>query len=144
MSKLVIRAIWFGTLLIAVGGCGKKELHPVRGRVHFPDGSPLTQGQVVINSVKGAHGASSDALGSDGSFTLGSFKRDDGVPAGQYTVCVVGAAEPLAEGAEVSGPPKYLIAERFMDPAKSGLTFEVKPDGDNVLDITVEKPPVKR
>jgi hypothetical protein len=40
-------------------------------------------------------------------------------------------------------PPKYLIHERFMDPVKSGLTFDVKADGDNVLDITVEKPAKK-
>ncbi|HEY7427057.1 MAG TPA: hypothetical protein VH682_22670 [Gemmataceae bacterium] len=144
MNKLFIRAAWLGTLLVMAVGCGNKGLHPVHGEVHFPDGTPLTHGRVAINSVNGIHGASSDPLGPDGSFTLGSFKPDDGVPVGQYTVCVTGAVQPPASEAEALGPPKYLIHQRFTDPAKSGLTFEVKADGDNVLDITVEKPPAKR
>jgi hypothetical protein len=142
MTRLIGRAIRLGLLLTLVCGCSK-GLHPVRGKVHFPDGTPLDQGKVVLSSVGGTHGASSDPLGKDGTFTLGSFKPDDGVPPGVYTVAIVGAVQPGASEAEMLGPPKYLIHERFTDPAKSGLTFEVKADGDNFLDITVEKPAKK-
>jgi hypothetical protein len=118
-------------------------LQPVRGKVHFADGTPLDQGKVVLSAVSGTHGASSDPLGKDGTFTLGSFAPGDGVPPGMYNVAIVGAVQPPASEAEMLGPPKYLIHERFVDPSKPVLTFEVKTSGDNFLDITVEKPAKK-
>jgi hypothetical protein len=130
--------------LLALPGCSGSKMRPVHGKVHFPDGSPLTQGKVVVNAVEGLHGASSGPLDTDGSFDLSSLKKGDGVPIGKYRVSIVGAAEPPRSEAEIALPPRYLIDPRFLDPNKSGLTLEVTPDGENFLDITVEKPPPSR
>jgi hypothetical protein len=130
-------------LLVAFGalaGCGDGRLKPVHGKVHFPDGEPLMHGKVVLSSVDGLHGASSGPLTADGSFALSSFQPGDGLPPGKYAVSLVGAVEPTA-GEAAGSAPKYLIDPRFLDPAKSELTFEVTREGENFLDITVVKPP---
>jgi hypothetical protein len=140
MKRLSLRIAHF-IVILSLAGCGDGKNRPVRGKVHFPDGAPLSHGKVVLSSLNGPHGASSRPLGADGSFVLGSFEAADGVPPGNYVVSLVGAVLPPAGEAAMSGPPKYLVDPRFLDPAKSGLTFEVKTEGENFLDITVTKPP---
>jgi hypothetical protein len=125
--------------LVALPGCGGSKMRPVHGKVRFPDGTALDQGKVVLNAVDGLHGASSGPLGKDGSFEMSSLKKGDGVPIGKYRVSIVGAAE--APKGDTAGPPKYLIDPRYVDPAQSGITFDVVADGENILDITVQKPP---
>ena len=134
-----LRVALMVVFLVLGTGCAGNRMRPVRGRVHFADDSPLRTGKVILDSVDGLHGASG-MLAEDGSFELGSLKATDGVPPGQYRVSIVGAAEPPASEADFGKPPRYLIHPRYFDPAKSGLTFEVKPEGENVLDITVQKP----
>jgi hypothetical protein len=124
--------------LVTLPGCSGGKMRPVHGKVHFPDGTPLDQGKVQLNAVDGLHGASSGPLGKDGSFEMTSLKKGDGVPIGMYRVSIVGAAE--APKGDTAGPPKYLIDPRYVDSALSGITFEVTADGENFLDITVQKP----
>jgi hypothetical protein len=139
MKVHIAHCAWLSLLAVAASGCGNKML-PVKGRVHFADGTPLTQGKVIVNAVDGLHGASSGPLDEDGNFTLGSFGPSDGVPPGRYSVSIVGAVIPPASEEERAKPPRYLIDPRFLNPATSNLTLEVTPDAENFLDITVTKP----
>ena len=45
------KAIAVSLLLLSTAGCGKRQ-YPVRGKVTFEDGSPLTKGMVVFESME--------------------------------------------------------------------------------------------
>jgi len=76
------------TILFILGGIGCSDKVRVTGKVTFPDGSPLTVGKVMFETDSFA--ASGD-LQSDGSYTLGTLKANDGIPPGTYRVSVSGA-----------------------------------------------------
>lgn len=120
--------------VIAVAGCGRSDLYPVRGRVAFADGSPLPTGRVVVRYGDGK--ASWGSIQPDGSFSVGTLKQSDGMRAGTYRVAVKDAyVEVLRNGETVSEP---LVHKRFADPATSGLEFTVPEK--TVWEIVVEKP----
>ena len=120
--------------VIAVAGCGRSGLHPVRGRVAFADGSPLPTGRVVVSYGDGK--ASSGSINPDGTFRVGTLKQSDGMRPGTYRVAVKDAYVEVQKNGETVSEP--LIHKRFADPATSGLEFTV-PD-KTVWEIVVEKP----
>jgi hypothetical protein len=121
---------------LALAGC-KARLHPVKGRVHFPNGDPLPVGRVVLAWADGKT-ASWGLVRPDGTFQMGTHRTDDGVPPGTHRVYI--------ENAETSPPPGHagpfmpqpLIHARFTKPESSGLSFEVPRQTE--WDIVVEKP----
>jgi hypothetical protein len=129
---------WFlvGTSLavVAVVGCGRSGLHPVRGRVAFADGSPLATGRVVVSYGDGK--ASSGSINPDGTFRVGTLKQSDGMRPGTYRVAVKDAYVEVQKNGETVSEP--LIHQRFADPATSGLEFTVPEK--TVWQIVVEKP----
>lgn len=112
-------------MLVAAGGCGG---HPaVTGRVTFVDGSPLTIGEVVLDD--GRH-MGRGTIGPDGTFVMGFDKARNGVPAGKYRVAIMNATK--------DGPGNWVVAPKYIDPRTSGIQFEVRASGPNVLDVQVE------
>ncbi len=129
------RVIPLAALLAA--GCGSND-HTLSGRVHFPDGSPLTHGQVVVESAAAKAGGAA-AVGPDGAFAVHHL------PAGEYAVYVNRAFVPGSTpdpGAAVkpfeAAPPGLLVAPKFTSPEASGLTAAVPAPGP--VDLVVEKP----
>lgn len=120
----------------AAVGCGRSDLHRVSGRVHFPDGTPLPTGRVVVDYAGQHPGGAWGGIKSDGSFTIGTMSENDGMKAGRFRVAIVEAyaADPQ-QGLLLDQP---LVDRRFNDPATSGLSFEVP--RQLVWDIEVEKP----
>jgi hypothetical protein len=122
-------------LLPGLAGCGAR-LNTVRGTVTLADGSPLTRGLVVFEGVIG--GAAVSARGEvkpDGSYTLGTYKPGDGVPAGKYRVLI----NPL-DLSEVPDEQKKLPFDyKHLRFETSGLEFEVKP-GANEFPIRLDPP----
>jgi hypothetical protein len=112
-------------------GCGGQS--GVTGKVTFKeDGSPLTTGTVVFSKPQfQAYGS----IGKDGTYTLGSYKANDGTQTGDYTVYITGAETTPQKEGELG---KSLIDEKYANPETSGLKCAVK--GTTVFDITVEKP----
>ena len=127
-------------------GCGDPK---VTGKVTFPDGTPLTVGQVMFQK-EGFIG--SGTILKDGTYSAGKQKDGDGLPPGKYQVFL---SEVMTFG-EMSGkkaaqtatgsvsfevaPTVNLIAQKFMSPSTSGLTIEVTSKGPNKLDIVVDPP----
>jgi hypothetical protein len=118
----------FAALLIA-SGCSRSafEVAPVHGVVAVDD-KPLFQGKVMFAPV--AKGDSPNPgkpawgdIGSNGTFRLTTFKKDDGAVVGEHWVTIVNSAEQLPEGV-----PKFA---RFMVPKK----VTVAPEKDNQIDI---------
>ena len=131
-------------MLIATGCGGNVK---VTGKVSFPDGEPLSTGQVIFESEKiSAMGK----LSEDGSYTLGTDKENNGVPRGKYRVYITGA---VTYG-EAPPPPGDMYARRgsesplaasiplvhrkYMSVETSGIEVEVQ--GTMTHDIKVERP----
>jgi hypothetical protein len=75
-------------LLLGAVGCGG-GLYPVRGKVTYKDGTPLTKGLVVFeSSTRTPPITARGDIRADGSYELSTFKPADGAPAGKYRVLV--------------------------------------------------------
>jgi hypothetical protein len=129
--------------LIALSiGCGSNC--KVTGKVTFPDGTPLTVGEVVFET---SALASRGKIQKDGSYTISTGELK-GVPKGTYQVSISGftptvTPAPLNEEGRPTGRPQVVMPEipfdkKFLSPTTSGLTCEVK--GRTKYDITVEPP----
>jgi hypothetical protein len=126
--------------MLALAGCGRRDLHPVSGTVRFPDGSPLTTGRVVLDYGPQAYRGGWGYIKPDGTFTIGSLTQTDGVRAGTVRVAITLASkadgEPGTDG--IITKLKPLIHARFAHPDTSGLSFEIP--RQTKWEIVVERP----
>lgn len=99
----IFQAAVLGLVLSAVPGCGSSSGEvPVSGSVFLSDGTPLTEGRLVLipdpfDADQMPPGAT---LADDGSFTCRSFTGENGILPGQYRVILQfptgkGAINPL-------------------------------------------------
>lgn len=132
-------------LMIALmSGCGDPK---VTGKVTFPDGTPLTKGQVMFQS-DGFIG--SGDIRENGTYSAGKLKDGDGLPLGTYQVFIGGATtlgelKNAPQEANIGSIQKVEMAKsinlvdyKYMSPSTSGLT--VKVEGKTKFDFTVEPP----
>jgi hypothetical protein len=136
MKRLHVGAVALFCLLLL--GCGGNR-HPVRGKVVYPDGTPVTAGMVVCELIvegESPRVSANGAIQPDGSFQLGTLRPEDGVPAGRYRVAVV--SPPLSDEQAGKGE-KPLVDGQFADHAKSGLEIEVTA-GANEVTLKVTRP----
>jgi len=117
--------------MLGVTGCGGQ--YPVRGKVTYSDGAPVTKGIVVFErqDISPVVTARAD-IQPDGTYLLGTMKPGDGAPAGKYRVLVTPRLENPDE-------PEATFDRRFANFGTSGLEFEVK-SGANDYPITVTRP----
>jgi hypothetical protein len=123
-------------VVIAAAGCNSKgpvlpAVVPAKGVIQLASGQPIREGRLEL-SPKDVGGV--EAFGdvkSDGSFTLTTYKRDDGAVPGRYVVKISpynyagpgGNPVPIRSAGQIPG--KYLEAET------SKLEVEIKkPDND--------------
>jgi hypothetical protein len=133
-------AFWNGRLKCSIAflavlllpGCGSKlDTYPVRGKVHFPDGSPLPGGVVIFISKTTGTPARAK-IQDDGTFELGTLSKRDGSVAGLHKVAV----RPKMRSPEA--PPEHPILMKYYQADTSGLEFDVRTDAPNEFDIEVE------
>jgi hypothetical protein len=138
MSVTTVRrtAVAVALLLLGTAGCGAR-LHPVRGKVTYPDGKPLTEGTVVFESKDAVRPITArGTVQPDGSYELSTSQPGDGVPAGKYLVLVAPKFDPNGVDGPRKPPP---FDPRFAAFQTSGLEFEVQP-GVNDYPIQVMPP----
>jgi hypothetical protein len=112
----------------------------VEGRVIFPDGKPLHGGTVEFQTAQKQEGSFSarGRIQPDGSFSMSTFKHEDGAVAGTHRAQVI---PPLPPGpVDPYKSIKPIIEKRFERYETSGLEFTVTEDGPNTFDITVQRP----
>lgn len=139
MNKILISFI-SAFVIVCLCGCGNPK---VKGKVSFPDGSPLTQGTVCFESD---NYVASGIIQPDGTYTLGGDKAGDGVPPGTYKVFITNAMTMDASNTRDASLSQAgtlaklikLIDAKYESPSTSGLTVNV--EGAMTYDITVEKP----
>src|SRR5215213_9538816 len=129
-------ALAAGALFVA--GCGSKselDLVPVRGEVTY-NGKPLAEGTVVYLPDQASAGRQATGpINSDGSFSLTTQKRDDGVMKGSYQIVVLAykphPGEPKTREEHEAMAQKggiergYIIPVKYTEPATSGLSDTV-------------------
>lgn len=128
-------------LLPALGltGCGKSGFAPVKGQLVQPDGNPVTEldGFNIVFDGKTPDGKAYSATGlidAQGRFEMFTEKPGDGAPLGVCRVLI----EPKMIDSEREAP--YPIHSKYRTFDTSGLTVEVKPDG-NTITLTIEPKP---
>jgi hypothetical protein len=124
-------------ILAAAGGCGSGNTSPVRGKVVFKDGKPLTGGLVVFRPVDQKLQVSSRGdIRADGTFILGTYQEGDGAIPGKYQAAITPPPRRKVRERPIEDP---IIDPRFESYETSGLEFEVK-RGKNEFKIEVDKP----
>ena len=145
MTELAVqqRSLWARVVIVVVAaltvsGCGSKiKTYPVKGKVHFPDGSPLPGGVVIfVNKVSGIQ--SRARIQEDGSFELGTLSKDDGSVSGLHRVAV----KPLQLGPGMA--PEYPVARKYHSSSTSEIELNVRTDAPNDFDIEVHPPDERR
>lgn len=124
-------------LLLVASGCGSGR-YPVTGRVTYEDGSPVDGGTVIGEAtVGGKQVGVQGRIEKDGTFTLGADKPGDGALPGEYRIIIT----PVALGdSELAAGKRPGVSGKYGKYETSGLTFEVKPQKKNELNIIVTKP----
>jgi hypothetical protein len=124
------------TVLVGLTGCGSGR-SAVTGRVTYPDGSPLTEGNVIGQMGEGVGSVTVQGrVKPDGSFSWGTDREGDGAVPGKYRVAVIPRGLGDAERAQGKQPA---VDPKFSNLQTSGIELEVK-EGRNKLDITVTRP----
>jgi hypothetical protein len=123
----------FSTLLLSLlltTGCGQPAGNPggvaVKGKVTL-GGSPLTKGTVTFMPAKPGEGNTATGdIQPDGSFSLGTAAKGDGVLPGDYVVAIISVeSEATMDAAGKPVPAKSAIPEKYGNTATSGLKATV-------------------
>jgi hypothetical protein len=127
-------------VLLGAAGCGNGR-YTVTGKVTYPDGSPLTEGNVIGQMGEGLESVTvQGTVKSDGTFSWGTDSPGDGAVPGLYYVAVIPRA---LSDAELGQGLKPAVDGKYRNPKGSGIKFEVKA-GRNDLRITVTRPAEKK
>lgn len=124
--------------LVALGCDSLPETVPVSGTVSYKD-SPLTFGSITFLPMSGGQPARG-TIQSDGSYTLSTYKEDDGAVAGTHRVRIMcttaqDPSNPVEIGANDLVAGRLLIPRRYTQMGSSGLTADVQPSGENKFDF---------
>jgi hypothetical protein len=111
------------------GSFNRVRVHPARGKIAF-EGQPIANATLYLHPVGGK---ATDfprpraIVGQDGTFLLGTYRKDDGAPAGEYKVTVQWFSQP-----DGGGTPRNLLPPRYAVPETSDLTVRIQ-KGENQI-----------
>jgi hypothetical protein len=131
------------TLIMTAAGCSKGQLmtFPVTGEL-FVDGKPAEDAFVYLYPAGGD--LAKDApnpfgqVGKDGRFTLSSYGKDDGAPAGDYVVCFSWHARSGLAKQRFDGPDK--LKEKYNDKEKSTFKVTIKKEPNTLARFELKSP----
>jgi len=139
-TKRLFSLALLAVLLFCFGCSG--NVH-VSGKVTFPDGRPVSLGQIVFTDD--FYMARSD-INKNGEYSLHSYRRNDGIRKGTYKVYITGAMMfEQDEESEEDGLAAFrfdrsvqLIDDQYTIPDTSGWVFELKKS--QKINLTVYPP----
>lgn len=124
-------------MLLATCGCGGRGTLPVTGSIRLADGSPIVNATVVFESAA-LSVSPSGTTDANGRFSLTTFHRHDGAPAGDYRIAV---HPPLAADSSEEQPAAPFDL-RYASASTSGLIFTVA-RGSTTCDLVLDPPASK-
>ncbi|HJZ91609.1 MAG TPA: hypothetical protein VKE40_12110 [Gemmataceae bacterium] len=134
--------------LLVAPGCSNKRIktYPVSGQVLY-NGDPLKGVDIALHPMdpKNDTGypphATTDA---NGKFTLTTFLKDDGAPAGEFRVAVAFAVEAVDEGSDQGKRLSFQVPEKYHRAETSGLSITIKPGSNDLEPIRLDGPPLPK
>jgi hypothetical protein len=139
-------ARFFGVFFLAGCGNGQKPAIPVQGQLFYKSGEKGTEpagGAVVVFHPIPADPSPTaikpiGEVRQDGSFSLTTYKGDDGAPAGEYAVTVIWLEKPVGPRlGENRGLAKDRLEGRYSDPSSPKLKATVS-EKSTTLRLEVE------
>jgi len=138
-SRCALRFLgWLAVACALSTGCdnGRLKTYPVQGKVVFADGSPVKVGTIETKSVE--HGIQSTGqIERDGSFTLTTYKPNDGAVAGKHQ-CVVVQFIQLEEIPNYRPSTLGVVHRKHSMYSTSQLNFTIEPNGPNDVKLVVQ------
>lgn len=136
-SKFGQLAIFGIVLVFTAAGCGggADTPQPVSGSVSVKGGAPVPRGTIRFTRTDKKVSAVGD-INAKGEFKLSSKAKDDGAPAGEYTVTFGGTNE----GGTYDRPMEKvveIISSKYNSDATTDVKLTVKP-GSNSFKIELE------
>lgn len=126
---------WCCLALVAALGCSPSMFDAdVSGSITL-DGEPVAPGVVVFSYAEGGRNSSRGKIDNSGRYHL-ITRHERGIDSGKYRVSVrvFEKGEPPAPGERASPNLPPLVPERYLNPATSGLEYDVTP-GSNKINI---------
>ena len=124
--------------LVLLFGCtrgGDLPTAPVSGKVTYK-GKPVPSGTVMFVPEKGP--PATGEIGKDGSYSLGTYGKNDGAVLGKHKIAVTAVADMSDRLPEDRNPlPPPIVPSKYLSQDTSELTFEVK-QGKNVADLDLK------
>jgi hypothetical protein len=135
MAKSTSAAL--GVLLLFLAGCEAEpnQLVPVRGKVYYRQ-IPVGNGIIVFtpDSARNCEGPIAHAeIQPDGSFVLRTGEEPGALP-GWHRVTISSHSPLIVTG----GRQPFVLPAHYSDPEQSGLSFEIKAQGENTFTISLE------
>lgn len=129
------------SLVLVLAACGSSDrlpVYPVRGKILYR-GEPAAHAFVVLHSEGGSESVQKlrphAYTNTDGTFSITTYARGDGAPAGEYRVTVMCPSVPRGadpnDPDEVTGPDR--LGGRYLDPETTPLSITVS-EQENHLD----------
>lgn len=154
ISRSLLALLAFGLLLES--GCGRSDrpsLLPAAGTVKL-NGEPLAGAVVAFEPIVDAKASfrrpANAVTDAQGRFSLSTYEKDDGIPAGKYRVAIV-KREMIErpenfneENPNMAGVKyQWITPKGLADPATSGLQAEVSKSGlkPDLFDLHRDGPP---
>lgn len=119
------------------------KCYSVSGQVLY-NGEPLKGVDVAFHPVDPMNDAgypphaTTDA---DGKFTLTTYFKDDGAPAGEWKVAVAFAVQAVDEGADQTKRLPFQVPAQYQRKESTPLTASVKPQSNTLEPFKLEGPP---
>jgi hypothetical protein len=144
-SRLVVPSTrWRVLVLLLVAasthGCGEVK-YPVKGKVQFTDGTPLTGGMVFFDEETGLNGGYG-VVNPDGSFEITFDTPLDGLPKNSYRVSVRPQSRTtMTEEEKKNAPPLGGIPQKYLNSETSGIVVKIdRAVTDLVIELEKSKP----
>ena len=138
---VVVRSVRYCPWLLALAICwgcaksGELPTAPVTGKVTYK-GKPVPNGTVMFVPEKGP--AATGEIGTDGTYTLTTYSKNDGAVLGKHKIAVTALADMSGRMPEDRNPlPPPIVPEKYLDQDKSGLTREIK-EGPNTVNLELK------
>jgi hypothetical protein len=109
------------------GNSGRLRVYPARGEVTF-EGKPIPNAAIFLHPVRVRDPLFTRpraVVQEDGTFVLGTYRKDDGAPAGEYKVTVQWFSKADGRGVSLN-----LLPAKYAAPETSDLTVRIQ-EGDN-------------
>ena len=126
-------ALWATLVVCMCAGCGKSGRATITGTVQRHDGTPLAGANVIARSNETGNSANS-STDQTGYFELGTAEQGDGVPPGTYAVVIV------EDRGDADHRAKPTIATKYRNPAKSGISLDLKAGESKELNLKLDAP----